>query len=224
MALTALPPRPRTRPFPRAAVAALVGVASVYFACRGPLRVPQQSADFPSFYAATRAWARGSDPYDVKNLEAVLAAAGGKLGRPLLPPITPPATFLLLLPFGLADFPDATLLWVVFQLALLAAILLLLLRTGNWSLRERTAWGFLAMVLALSPIHLDISQGHVCLLAAFFVVLALRFDIESRDGLVGTILVLATATKPQMGFFFLLCPSCVFERVRGSGRARLGSR
>ena len=55
-----------------------------------------------------------------------------------------------------------------------------------------------------TPVHYTIAMGQLGLFATFFVVLAMCFKINHRDGLAGAMLVLATAIKPQMGFFFLL--------------------
>ena len=195
--------------FPRSMMVVILVLASVYFVWRGPLRaIAENGRDFRSFYSGTRAWFQGSNPYEMHNVEAVFAASGATSAITPLPVLNPPVMFPIMLPFALPTWQNAKTLWAFFQVVLIAVTLALLVYEAGWPVGERLVLGFMAAALALAPLHVTISQGQLGIFVAFCVVLAMFFEARRRDWLVGAMLVLATAIKPQMGIFFLLFALC----------------
>jgi hypothetical protein len=190
----------------RRVLAIVLALACIFFIGGGPVRAIAMGSfiDFRCFYAGTRAWLQGGNPYDRNNSRSILVAAGDDDAKHLFPVVSMPLVFPLLTPFALLDWPTAKILWAVFQMAMLLAILWILpVEIAGWSLTDRSSMGYLTLILFMfSPAH-NIISGQLAISATFLVVLGFYFETRRRDWLVGVMLALATCIKPQMGVFLL---------------------
>ena len=219
---------------------ALLALALVYFAARGPYRAWSATIDYHVFYAASRAWAQGSDPYDQTNLDRVFMQADGRIpigvdphtgrvnrfGTPTRDAsvnlsLNPPMTFVPLAPLALLPWRISENLWTLINMAAIALTALALLRTLNVPVTATAALFFLAALLALAPLHTSLVQGQLTILVAAAVAGALWADTRGRWILSGVLLALAACLKPQLGLAFLLLP---FVRMRwASGLVAVGA-
>jgi hypothetical protein len=195
------------RRFPRGISALLLALACIFFICGGPVRAVMLGSfiDFRCFYAGTRAWLQGSNPYDRSNSQSILIAAGDDDSKHVFHIVNVPVTFPLLTPFVLLDWPTAKILWAGFQIALLiATLLVLLVGIAGWSPTNRSSMGYMALIFFMFPTAHNIIIGQLAIPATFLIVLGLYCETRQRDWLAGVMLALATCVKPQMGVFFLL--------------------
>src|SRR5437879_9573856 len=78
---------------------ALLICSCIYFFVRGPVRGVHNSSDFAVFYAASRAWLVGENPYEAATLRAIFRDASGE-DKQLTESLNPPVTFPILVPFA----------------------------------------------------------------------------------------------------------------------------
>lgn len=189
--------------------AILLSAACAEFLSRGALRATSNSGDFAVFYTGARAWAYGTNPYDLENLKRVARQAGGVPENSLHTSSYPPATFVILAPVSLLPWGQAKVVW-----AAINTIAIFMLAYGVVTLaglRVRSPLGMLlaAAVLGLSPIHTGVHVGQLTPLLAACLALAYLLDDKRRIWLGGVLLALVTAMKPQIGLVFI-----AFEGVR----------
>ena len=123
----------------------------------------------------------------------------------MLPSLGPPVAFPVLSPLALLDWPSAKVFWAWFQVGLTVLMLwVLLVGVAEWTPTDRWSLAFVTLVMLMWPLHNCISLGQLVVPGLFLIVLGIYFETRHRDGLAGIMFVLATALKPQLGFFFLL--------------------
>ncbi len=190
----------------RIAPAVLILLSCAYFTFRGPVRAARRSVDFPVFYSASRAWALGSNPYDSDNINAIFREAGGPDQKVTLS-LNPPLTFVLLSPITALPYTHAKYLLIGINIILTGAVLYGLASIAGFGIREPRTQLFLAFAIALAGFHTSISQGQLTIVVTACMVFALWCDLKSKDYLLGALLALAAALKPQMvvvfGFYYL---------------------
>lgn len=123
--------------------------------------------DFPAFYAAAHMVADGSGHliYDVeavgrRELEIVGAPVGG---TGVLAYFNPPFFALLLAPLSLVSIDRAFQLWTLFNLALLAASVLML-RALTPELSRKARWTLILAFVTLVPITYGLAHGQFSLI------------------------------------------------------------
>lgn len=199
-------------------------VALVYLLARGPLRAWDQTVDLPTFYAGTKAWLLGEDPYDHATIKRLYDTSGGD-GQAVAMCVNPPGFFPVMAPLGLVGFQAAKVGMMALNLAALGMTLWALL--GVFDVHRRYAAGLwlVAGAFALAPVQTTISQGQHGLMVLAAVALAMRAELARRDVLVGVCLAVAAALKPQMvilfGFYYLLMGRWVVVAAGALGTAAL---
>jgi hypothetical protein len=190
-----------------AALAILI-LVSGYFFLRGPWRAAEaeHSADLPTFYISARAWVLGLNPYDWDQLRA-LGRESGLQEHDLDRSLTPPMTLVAFSPLALLPYSGAKWVWLAMNLSFVALSLVELLRLVKFEWREPRTLIFLVMALGLASIHTAISQGQLTIAATLLLVYALKFDLQKKDTLTGSMIALAGILKPQVvllyGLYYL---------------------
>jgi len=158
------------------------------------------SHDFLQYWSAYRALRAGADPYDGLVLHPIKRNAGQSPGTTLFM-WNPPWTVLLIAPVLECPFPAACLAWIVCNLALLAAIGLLVCdAAGITGGRELNGPAILSSLL-FYPAMETIALGQISLVLAFAVALFLRSAVRRNEVGAGLSLVLLTI-KPHLFLIF----------------------
>jgi hypothetical protein len=187
---------------------AILILVSGYFFLRGPWRAAEgeHSADLPTFYTSARAWVLGLNPYDWDQLRA-LGRESGLQEHDLDRSLTPPMTLVAFSPLALLPYSGAKWVWLAMNLSFVALSLVGLLKIIKFKWEEPRTLVFLIMALGLASIHTTISQGQLTMAATLFLVYALKFDLQKRETLTGSMIALAGIFKPQLvllyGLYYL---------------------
>jgi Glycosyltransferase family 87 len=185
-----------------------VVLSLIYFTVRGPWRAVehspdrQQGQDFPNFYASSRAWLFGEDPYDQPALEATFAHTTPKQHW-ISGALSSPTAFPLLAPIGSLPYAIAEVIWLMLNIGFLLLSIRLLAGVGDFQHdRERLAV-FTIIALALAGIHASLALGQVTMTVTLFVVASLIYQSRQQTAVSGACLGVALALKPQMAIAFL---------------------
>jgi hypothetical protein len=111
---------------------------------------------------------------------------------------------VLLTPFTLLPWNFAYGVWLGMNLVLFAVLLWAMADLAGLSYRESPAIFLVAAVLSLAPFHTGIVTANVTVVAVELSVIAIWVARRHHDILTALLLALATALKPQIGFWFLL--------------------
>ena len=184
------------------AVTALA-VAFAYFAWRGVLRAAELSFDLKYGYASIQAMVAGLNPYDPAHLEQALLAGGGTMEHVFgaFRNVYFPFTLPVFLPISVGTWPQAQVAALIINVALVAAIIVGLLRYLGWPLLTVRSLAFAAAVLALAPIHTSMADGQPSVFAVAALVGALV--LSRRQVASGVLTGLASAIKVQIGLPFV---------------------
>jgi hypothetical protein len=181
-------------------------LVSSYFFIRGPWRAAEHSVDLPTFYTSARAWVLGLNPYDWDQLRA-LGRESGLQEHHLDRSLTPPMTLVAFSPLALLPYSGAKWVWLAMNLSFVALSLVELLRIVKFEWKEPRTLVFLIMALGLASIHTAISQGQLTMAATLLLVYALKFDLQKKATLTGSMIALAGIFKPQVvllyGLYYL---------------------
>ncbi len=179
----------------------LLALAFGYFLYRGPIRAWGHTIDLNTFYAASRSWLDGSNPYDAANLEAIFRATGAAVAPGLS--VNPPLTFVLLAPLSVLPWAAFEATWTILNVVGVIGSLWLAMSLAGLSIREPRGLLFLILAIALAPFHTSISQGQLTILVTVLVLGVLWGQVHRRPMLSGLCVALAIALKPQMAVLFL---------------------
>lgn len=124
----------------------------------------------------------------------------------------PPASALLMLPFGLLAYPTALFAWNVTGLVLLGATVRLIARELGWAPDRRTATIAFAALLGWVPLWEVVEHGQSGLVLAWLVALAWRSVRRGRESRAGLALAVATSLKLYPGL--LVGYLAILGRVR----------
>lgn len=178
------------------------GLSFCFFVLRAPLRALHGGSDFAWNYLATRAWLDGINPYTVEN---ALAQRGsgfpaeqdlGGIGSAYFPAVFPVTT-----PFSWMDWQNATVVFLIFNILLLAWVVrdfaLRYLRDRSLA----TIVTFVGFSLLMYPTHTGIANLQHSIPAIGFAVLAMMRTTGDRRHMVEAAVfsALALAFKPQVG-------------------------
>lgn len=158
--------------------------------------------DLFQYWAGAHALLQGADPYDLKWWIAFHAASGSRALTVVPQPAEGAAwttayplwTLLAFVPFALLPFALACALWLVAQLAAVAAGVVALIRTCLPTAPRRDGVVLVGMALAFQPLWLLPSNGNITgfLFGALVGAVALRSRPVWAGALLGTL-----ALKPQ---------------------------
>ncbi len=196
------------------AAAAGAGVGSLVFwtiywftFIRGNLRGP----DFFNFYAAVRlyVYSGASSVYDIAmQRTAELKITGADPSRfVVLPYFHPPYYTLLIAPLAYLDYRHAYYVMAAFNVVLLAALIVLLVRT-SMRIHGRASLVAAAMIAGFFPVFVTVLQGQSDLVVLVPLAAAYAAWARGRYGLAGAFSALALS-KPQL---LLLIPVLFIAR------------
>jgi len=194
--------------------------AGGWFVLRGPMKSGVRLFDFADAYEASRAWVQGRDPFDEKALAASWAAHGGSEEvRKVLtytPSVLPPTTSVIMTPMVLLPPRWACAAWMACSVAMIGVWIGIVLSLSGLSLREPRGTLLAAWILAMGTVHILISSGQLTTLAVTCILAAIWFGQKRKgaDAVVGLLLGLAMAIKPQLAIVFV-----VYELYRGRGKS-----
>ena len=182
---------------------------------RGNLRGP----DFFNFYAAAKLYLTdgGSAVYDIAKQRAIELQITGHDPATfiVLPYFHPPYYTLLIAPLALFDYRNAYYLMAAFNVLLVAALVVILVRTSI-AVRGRGWLVAAAMIAGFFPLFVTVLQGQSDLVVLVPLAAAYGAWAKGRYGTAGALSALALA-KPQL---LLLIP--VLFVARRSWRALAG--
>jgi hypothetical protein len=189
-----------------AALAVLVSLTQGPGFVRSLTPAAGESVDFFQEWASARNFLDGTPIYT--DLEVSAARYLGRRSQPgegvmVSKNAHPPASVLLAVPFGLLDYPRATLIWNLLSLAAFAVSLVLLAR--DLGLRP-PPWAILpaiTLLLICNPFRQQVNQGQFNLLLLLLMTGVWTAERSGRSALAGMLLGAATAFKLFPGFFFL---------------------
>jgi hypothetical protein len=166
------------------------------------------SGDLTTVFAASRAWLHGGDPYDQQQLLREWYAAGGsKAVEPdpdHTPSVYPPSTFVLVAPVAQFSWPSARLIWVVLDVAVLAAMIVVLPSLAGVSWTDPRAVALAGGVIALGPLRNGVMGGQPAILACGLVVVGVWLAQRHWRWTPGILLGLSCAIKPTIAAPFIL--------------------
>jgi len=113
-----------------AVVSMIVGIALEVYLYRG--------VDFRGYYAAARVILAGGDPYDYRQVAPVLLEITGKMGNN--PYYYPPWFALALTPLALLPYQLARVVWLLLNLAMMIAALVMTPSVLDWQVRGWRRW------------------------------------------------------------------------------------
>ena len=201
----------------------LVLLAASEFVVRGPVRF-LRAADFNDFispYIQSRALVKGMDPYSPEVLVRLwpvegahrpefLAkdlADGSLIAKRGIPTAYPLTCLFLLVPLAVLPWPVAHLAWLFITAGLaLGAIwsLLPLVAPGvGFETNDWRAYVFVAVALALAPLHTGLAAGSIVIGAAALCGIAVSREQRRSDTFAGILFGIAVCLKPQIGLPFL---------------------
>jgi hypothetical protein len=203
----------------------LVLLAGAEFSLRGPLRFARNGDfnDFISPYIQSKAWLEGADPYSPANLVRLWPAGAQRfdfLSRDLadgtlvlkrgIPTAYPLTAFALLTPVAVLPWPAAHLVWLVITLLAYAITVLSVRSLADLPWSTPRTYMFLALALALAPVHTGLATGSMVIVAVAASVAAIWAGEHQHNALAGVLLAVAIGLKPQIGLPFLLY--CLLRR------------
>jgi len=158
-------------------------------------------------YLGARAWLEGSNPYDGENLRRLQHAADAdrfNFNLEYLPPVYPPTTFVLLAPLALLNWPQATQVWEVSAIVMLALAIHALLNLAGIGWRNPWALLFVLFCIVFAPLRNAFAMGQNALLAVCLAAMSAGALRRNRDILAGLLLAAAICLKPHDVFLILL--------------------
>src|SRR5262245_9624961 len=159
---------------------------------------PKYVRDFVEYWAATRLLLTGNNPYGPQELFDLQRSVGWTDSIPLLM-WNPPWTLSFILPFGLASFDVAQLLWLLLNTFIVFfCAKQLWLFYGGPPTAYRTAW---LVVLTFAPAYLVLILGQITPLILFGLVGVLHCARNKHWKWAGTFTILVSI-KPHLLYLF----------------------
>lgn len=186
------------------------------FTLRGPILFFSLNYDFKVFYAASRAWSDGQNPYDHKLLNSILNKAGATAPDFTWeehPSVCPPTTYAILSPIAHLSWRPAKLLWCLLNLAALGVFLASLYQLGGFATFRLRTFLLIGGALALQPMCAAFRVGQLSILVAALGTLALALSGTRRQASRGFLLAIALSLKPQLALGFF-APDVISRRWR----------
>ena len=173
------------------ALAGTIATFREFYSALDPSLSPRR--DFIQEFLLAKAAVLGVDPYI--SLEVL---AQKMLSFPIErifphPCPHPPGLLIVLLPLGFLSYFSAQWIWLSFQLIALGAAVMLCGRAFSWKLSS--SFLFALLILASRPGYVEVVQGQLGLLLAFFAVLSLYWIRQEKRFLAGVCVGILCATK-----------------------------
>jgi hypothetical protein len=201
--------------WPRIVIALLLIVSATEFALRGPVRLLMHGTtwnDFLSPYIQAKAWAHGSDPYSPRSLISFwpadnerpfwvdAEASNGLLEKKRGMPSPYPMPSLVIIA-ALTPLPwvAALIFWTVLSTVAVLLAALALLSICGCSLADRRSQLFVAVMLALAPLHTGLGNANPVVLAVSLAALSHWAVSTKRETIAGFLLAIAICLKPTVG-------------------------
>lgn len=182
---------------------ALLVFAVAQLAILGVRRAVTGSLDLAAPYAGSIAVAEGDNPYDPASLGQILVRAGREADAdpPFTPALYPPATFVVLAPLALLDWPAARIAWLLANLMLLGFAVRGLVRLAGEETPAPLVGG---ISLALAPWATGIALGQPAIASVTLLVIALDRLQQQKLVSSGILLGASLMLKPQLAGLFVL--------------------
>lgn len=181
--------------------ALLIGLILLGYALRTVQIDPRLLADdYVEYWAAGRLNLTGGNPYAADQLLPLERAAGRT--TEVLMMWNPPYTLALAMPFALAGYPAARLLWL-----LLNVVAVMVAAAWWWRLSDgspRRWWAAQLVAFTFFPAVAVLRMGQIGPLLLLGVVGFVRYEQKHRDGTAGALLALI-AIKPHL--LYLIWPA-----------------
>ncbi len=202
-----------------ALVLGLMVLASAEFVVRGPMRFARATRfnDFISPYIQAKAWSRGMDPYSPRNLVVLWPtdvrrfafldpdlADGTLVLKRGIPTAYPPTSLVLLSPFAWLPWLAAHAVWLVISVLAYGITVLSLVSLAGFGWQEQRTYAFLALALALAPVHTGLAAGNIVIVAIAACALAVLSARRQQSVVAGVLIAVAVSLKPQVGLPFLV--------------------
>ena len=197
----------------------LLGISATLFIVRGPVRFATEGLgwnDFLPEVVQSRAWLQGADPYRASELvrrypkdavqfeflakEAADGTLAAKRGLPSPYPLT---NFVLLAPLSLLSWHAVHAIWFCVMLASVVIAICSAFSLAGLQADELRTYAYLAVVLALAPIHTAIATGNVVLPTLGLAMAGVWASTRNRRSAAGVLIALAICLKPSIGVVFL---------------------
>jgi Glycosyltransferase family 87 len=197
----------------------LLGISAIVFIVRGPVRFATEGLgwnDFLPEIVQARAWVQGADPYRASELvrhypkdavqfeflakEAADGTLAAKRGLPSPYPLT---NFVLLASLSFLSWHAIHAIWLCVMLASVAIAICSSLSLAGLHWDGFRTYVYLALVLALAPIHTAIATGNVVLPTFALAMAGVWASRRNRPFAAGVLIALAICLKPSIGIVFL---------------------
>lgn len=189
----------------------LIALGVAVLVCRGPFRAMPpagSSSDFALFYASTRAWIHGADPYSPATAAAEWAESGSpgqwheefSDKNPVL--LYPPSALAIFAPIAALPWPIANALWALLNVAFAIVSIWAVARLAEF--RGVALLAFLALAVWLQPAGSTARVGQTSLLVMAALSTGELLRARARPLAGGLFLGLAVAVKPQLAILFVI--------------------
>jgi len=177
--------------------------------------------DFLSPYIQSKAWVYGADPYGAQSLIHFWptdsqrppfvdseAAAGVLEAKRGIPSPYPVSSLVVLSPFSFLPWHIALITWMLVSVATVVLSALALLSICGYGIGDVRARLFLAVVLALAPLHTGIGTANPALPVVSLTVGTVWAERKGRNKTAGILLAIAVCLKPTVAgallFYYLV--------------------
>ena len=153
---------------------------------------------YSRWYGARALLIEGRDPYSLEvteEIQPVIGVDSASIGRGGF--AYPLHVVFLFWPLVYLSFPLALAIWMTIAQWLLIAMVVLLIKLNEWTLRPLPMAGIIVSVLLLYPVSRSILLGQFTVHVAFFLAGSIFLLHRGHDGWAGALLA-ATSIKPQM--------------------------
>ncbi len=155
------------------------------------------SEDFRAYWSATYLLHKGLNPYDPGLIQAVETAQTHIISEDTLMAWNPPFLFVFLLPLAWLSFPVAKSIWLIVNLILVLAGILMVARVYLPAGNKRIAAIFLFFALSLPQLWAGILIGQVTFLVFTGLIASIVLIRKERWFWAGAVLIL-TLIKPHI--------------------------
>jgi hypothetical protein len=157
--------------------------------------------DFAEVYVGAWMWRHGQNFYDAD----LTTATGGLLAHThvKIALIYPPTAVVLIAPFTFLPWTWANILWMVIGLCAIFFSIVLLIGLAGLSAWEDRALVLGTFFLAFDPLHQAFHLGNVAVMVVPLCLLGICLAEKNSGLAAGVVLSIATALKPQLGFWVL---------------------
>jgi alpha-1,2-mannosyltransferase len=163
--------------------------------------VKGEKNDFSEVYVGAWMWRHGQNFYDAELATATGSMVANTHAKIVL--IYPPSALVFVAPFTFLPWSGANVVWMVISLGAIFFSIVLLVRLAGVSWWEDRALVLGTFFLAFDPLHQAFHLGNVAVMVVPLCLLGICLAEKKSDLAAGVVLGVATALKPQLGFWVL---------------------